>query len=293
MPDLPNFAGCRVTPLPAPRCHTGESPLWDADAGALYWADIPAGQLFRHHPGGAVEMIFECPEPIAGLALRRGGGLLMFRQSDVLALDPSTGRTEVIAGGFAHEGVGRFNDALALPDGSALAGTAGPGKAANGVWRLAADRTISPVVLGTGLSNGLALSPDARTFYWTDTSARRIEAFDLSLHPFALANRRTLIVPAESDPGFLDGLTTDAAGRLWSARGDAHAIVCHAPDGQELGRVNLPARRPLSCCFGGPALATLFVTTGDFDRKADAGDGLTFAVAGLGAVGLPEHRAAV
>ena len=290
MPDLPDFAGCRVSALPAPRCHTGESPLWDSDAGAIYWADIPAGRLFRHRPGdAAAEVLFECPEPIAGLTLRRGGGLLLFRRDDVISLDPATGRTATILTGFVHAGVERFNDALALPDGSVLAGTAGPGETANGLWRLAPDGTLAALFRTTRMSNGLALSPDAATFYWTDTTRRRIEAFAVDYAPFALGPGRTLIEPPASDNGFLDGLTVDAAGRLWSARGDASAVVCHAPGGEELGRVHLPARRPLSCCFGAADLGTLYVTTGDFDKSGPA-DGLTYAVDGLRVTGLQEHR---
>ena len=291
--DSPDFAGCRVRELPGPRCHTGESPLWDSDAGALYWADIPAGRLFRHRPGDvAAEAIFECPEPIAGLTLQRGGGLLLFRRKDVISLDLNTGQTKTVASGFAHAGVERFNDALALPDGSALAGTAGPGETANGLWRLAPDGTLAPLVRTTRMSNGLALSPDAATLYWTDTTRRRIEAFAVTYGPFALGPGRTLVAPPASDGGFLDGLTVDAAGRLWSARGDASAVVCHAPGGAELGRVRLPARRPLSCCFGGPGLQTLYVTTGDFGNGGPA-DGLTYAVEGFGVTGLQEHRAAM
>ena len=292
MPDLPDFDGCRVSALPAPRCHTGESPLWDHGGGAFYWADIPAGRLFRHRPcDAAAEAIFDGPEPIAGLTLRRGGGLLLFRREDVISLDPDTGQTETVASGFAHDGVERFNDALALPDGSVLAGTAGPGESSNGLWRLGPGGALSPLLRTTRMSNGLALSPDAATLYWTDTTRRRIGAFAVSYGPFALGPGRTLIDPPASDAGFLDGLTVDAAGRLWSARGDASAVVCHAPDGTELGRVRLPARRPLSCCFGGPGLQTLYVTTGAFGG-AEQADGLTYTVDGLGVTGLPEHHAA-
>jgi len=53
-----------------------------------------------------------------------------------------------------------------------------------------------------------------------------------------------------------------SAGNLWVALGEAGAVACYdARSGARLHHVKLPARRPTACTFGGPGLATLYVTT--------------------------------
>lgn len=46
------------------------------------------------------------------------------------------------------------------------------------------------------------------------------------------------------------------------ALGEAGAVACYdAQSGARLRRVALPVQRPTACTFGGPDLATLYVTT--------------------------------
>ncbi len=52
------------------------------------------------------------------------------------------------------------------------------------------------------------------------------------------------------------------AGNLWVALGEAGAVACYdARTGTRLQRLALPVQRPTACTFGGPDLATLYVTT--------------------------------
>ena len=66
----------------------------------------------------------------------------------------------------------------------------------------------------------------------------------------------------------------------------------YAPDGSLLASLELPVQRPTSCAFGGPELATLFVTTAragldDAARALQPDAGRVFAIAGLGVQGAP------
>ena len=292
MTTPPNFDAASRE-LPAPRCKVGEGPTWHPDHAALYWLDIPAGRVYRHdgQSDDPATVVFEDEPPIGGFTIQDDGALLLFRADDVVRLDARSGQVTPVVQFDRPEGVARFNDVIAAPDGSVLAGTIGPDKSANGLWRLAPDGSLVELFRGTGTSNGLGFSPDDRTLYWTDTTGGTIEAFDLSLDPFALTNRRTLV--KNDGEGFLDGMTVDTAGRLWSARGKEAAIVCYAADGSQLGRLSVPAKYPLSCCFGGEGHGRMFVSSGDFDKTDSGGEGRTFAIDGLNATGRPEHRSRV
>jgi hypothetical protein len=67
------------------------------------------------------------------------------------------------------------------------------------------------------------------------------------------------------------------------------ACVERERDGEVVHRFDLPARRPICPAFGGPGLATLFVTSARFGLAAPGeADGALFAVESTGASGLPE-----
>ena len=61
--------------------------------------------------------------------------------------------------------------------------------------------------------------------------------------------------------GAPDGLTVDAEGGAWVALWGGHAVHRYAPDGALDAVVEVPVAQVSSCAFGGPDLATLFITT--------------------------------
>ena len=89
-----------------------------------------------------------------------------------------------------------------------------------------------------------------------------IWAFDCDPDDRRLANRR--VFSDEKLPGFCDGSAIDAEGYLWNARFAGGAVVRFAPDGRVERIIELPVTNPTSCCFGGPDLTTLYVTSARF-----------------------------
>ncbi len=96
--------------------------------------------------------------------------------------------------------------------------------------------------------------------YFADSYAGAIYAFDFDADEGAVSNRR-LFAQYPKQYGAPDGATVDAEGNLWSAGFGGWHVLKFAPDGALLAAVKLPVSQPTSCTFGGPGLATLFVTT--------------------------------
>ena len=122
--------------------------------------------------------------------------------------------------------------------------------------------------------NGLGFTPDRRGLYFTDTMRRVISRFDYDPATGALGNGLPFAtVPDAPGEGLPDGMTVDRDGTVWSARWDGGCLVRYAADGNEIGRLALPARKVASAAFGGDDYADLYVITAGGDRKDSDGAG--------------------
>jgi D-xylonolactonase len=239
------------------RSELAENPLWDSEKQCLYWTDIPAGKIYcLDTRTGNCRRMYE-GQPVGGFTLQANGDLLLFRVTDIAQLHPD-GRV-VSLRAFSDDGMDRFNDVIADPEGRVFAGTIGKHPRC-GLYRVDLDGTITKLFDGTGCSNGMGFSLDLKTFYWTCTTTRRIFQFDYNQRSGAIANQR-LFYQAPADEGLPDGLTIDADGAVWSARWSGSAVLRHGLDGQVLDRFQMPAKNITSICFGGDNMKDLFITS--------------------------------
>lgn len=273
----------------------GEVPVWDDRAQALYWVDIEGRLLQRlDHATGAVAR-WTMPERIAAVAVREAGGLVVALASGFALFDPASGRIERLAAPEAHLPGNRFNDGKCDRHGRFWAGTMDDQLQAKtgALYRLDPDGACHQLETGIAISNSLAWSPDDRTFYFADSLDRTIYAYDFDIEAGTIANRR-IFCTTHDQPGVPDGSTVDAAGYVWNAQWDGWRLVRYAPDGQVDRVLDLPVQKPTSCAFGGPDLATLYITSAVWDltdeqRRSQPQAGGLFAVE-VGVKGLPEPR---
>lgn len=273
--------------LTQPHCILGENPLWDDRASCLYWTDIDGGRLHRYRD--ARHEVIYTGEPVGGFTLQDDGSLLLFRVSDIARLRVGDGVKEAETLVVVEEaGLKRFNDVIATPTGDVFAGTVGVGETDGGVYRVYQDGLLEKLWDGTHIANGMGFSPDLGTFYWTDSTARRIYRFDYGETTHKLTGRE-LIYEASAAEGTPDGLAVAVDGTFFSARYGGGTLVQHAADGRVLSKIAVDAENVTSVVFGGAALETLFVTSA---RGEGAGAGAVFEH-GAGVRGRPEFRSRV
>jgi sugar lactone lactonase YvrE len=271
------------------RCVVGENPLYNPDDGRLYWEDIDTGRLFRFDHRTRSHECFYQGETVGGFTLQDDGALLLF-EADRIALLARDGQRRVVREGIDPD-MARFNDVIADPEGRVFAGTIGKTSASGGLYRVDVDGRVTCLFKETGIANGMGFTGDARHFYWTCSTTRRIYRFDYERRTGELTNR-TLFHEA-SDPGDSpDGLTLDAEDRVWSARWGGFAVVRLASDGSVAERVTFPVERVSSAAFGGPDLDVLYVTTAAVGADGGGDDGALFRV-DVGTRGRLEHRSRV
>ena len=114
------------------------------------------------------------------------------------------------------------------------------------------------MIEGLTLANGLAWSPDERTFYLIDSLAQTVDAFDFDIGEGALCNRRTLLTVEGGAP---NGMTVDSSGDLWVAVTGAAEVRHYSASGALRGRVAISTPGATSCAFGGANGDILFITS--------------------------------
>ncbi|MFB6121387.1 MAG: SMP-30/gluconolactonase/LRE family protein [Halobacteriaceae archaeon] len=275
---------------------TGEGVLWHPDEEVVYWLDIPNGRIFRYDPEtGDHERVHEDDRRIGGFTIQADGDLLLFMDDGEVQLwNEEDGLGDVILSGIPEEEGSRFNDVIAGPEGRVYAGTMAEGGSRGRLYRFETDGTFDVLIEGVATANGMGFSPDNNRFYFTETNAETVWAFDFVRETGDLRNRRPFVTTV-GGPGKPDGLTVDEDGYVWSARWNGHSVVRFAPDGSEDARVRFPARKVASVAFGGEDYGTAFAPTATAGYSRDVeGEGAGALFSFTPAVnGLPEFRSRI
>ena len=244
----------------------GEGPLWHEEEQALYWVDIPNGQLFRFDPAaGENREVYKHESEVGGYTFQADGSILLFCSFGQV-VRWHQGTVETIIESIPDEADSRFNDVTAAPDGSVFCGTMPSKKHLARLYRLAPDGSLTMLFDDIGLSNGFGFSPDLGTFYHTDSNFHVIYQMDYDTSTGEVANRR-ILTRTPKDESVPDGMTVDAEGNIWSARWNGEALYKYSPDGELVGKVPFPVRKVSSVAFGGANSEIAYVTTaGGNDR---------------------------
>lgn len=277
------------------KCVIGEAPLWHPLEKRLYWIDISTGHLFRYDPARDYHEKIWKGEAIGGFTIQINGELLLFGERGSIYIWKE-GQLKTVLKELPAERDGRFNDVIADPQGRVFCGTMptlstdeNPGHFGR-LFRLDPDGSLTLLLEGINISNGMGFTLDSTGFYHTDSENYLISLFDYEQATGCITNRRSFVRVREED-GSPDGLTVDAEGYVWSALWGGSCVVRYTPDGQEERRITFPNARDItSLTFGGEYYRDLYVTTAGGDNKqrngADAG---ALYQLRLGLQGKPEY----
>jgi sugar lactone lactonase YvrE len=242
------------------RAELGEGPRWDAASATLLWVDIPGHRVHRYDPATGRDAEELVPGVVSLALPRRSGGAVIGLPDGVHVLD---GERSPLLVPLEEERTGtRTNDGACDAAGRLWVGTMSIDERSplGGLYRVGADLSVTTVLSGTTISNGLGWSPFGDRFYFIDSPTRRVDAFDFDPESGALEGRRRFTA-VEVEGAVPDGLAVDAEGGVWVALHGGWGLRRYAPDGQLAAVVDLPVARVTSCCFGGSDLRDLYVTT--------------------------------
>jgi len=279
----------------------GESAVWDERRQCLMWVDIVGCRIHRWHPSEDRLETRSTPEFVTSVGLREDGGAVVGLRRDVVLWDLESA-FEPLARPEPDRPDNRLNEGVVGPDGDYWVGTMQDNleddgspremdRVSGALYRIRPDGEVIALVEPTiGLANTCAWLPDGR-FVSADTLANALYAYRVEKD--SLSDRRTFSKGFER--GAPDGSCVDAEGGLWNCRvGGGACLVRHRADGSVDRVVELPCHSPTSCCFGGPSLDTLYVTSSRFGLDeahlaAHPHEGAVFALR-PGVVGRPCRR---
>ena len=241
-----------------------EGPHWWAEKGVFLWVDIEASRVGLFDPVARSNRFLDLPSHVGAIVPTTVGDLVAATAQGFVRLDPDSGVVTALHDPEPGRSEHRFNDGKCDPWGRFWAGTMAydfsPG--AGSLWRLNNDFSCSLQWQELTISNGLAWSLDRRFLYLIDSPTLTVMAFPLT-STGGLADHPTtcITIPAEWD-ALPDGMCIDAEGKLWIALFGGGAVTRWDPqDGRLMQTVELPCCQVTSCCFGGPDLDQLLITT--------------------------------
>lgn len=281
-----------VTPI-GPACTLGEGPLWHPERGTLFWFDIPHGRLFEADADGTVLATREFGEPASAAGWVDRDTLLVATASALLRLDLADDTRTPLAPLEADDPVTRSNDGRTGPDGSFWIGTMGRAleRRAGAFYRFA-DGRVHMLFDEVTVPNATCFAPDGSHAFLADT--RRQLIWRWRLDEGAPVGEREVHVDLRGTDANPDGAVCDAEGCMWNAHWGTGRLVRYDPDGAEMSRIALPVSQPTCPAFGGPDLATLYVTSaaeglGGASDPSEPLAGRTLAFEAP-VKGHPEHR---
>jgi gluconolactonase len=268
-----------------------EGPVYFADENALYFTTLPRPGVDRSPSVQIKRLPLDEPRELSvvvaeanganGMAADQHGRLVVCEQGTrweparISRLDRATGERETVVEDWRGLRFNSPNDIVIARDSAIwftdpsyghLQGFKPEPVVGDYVYRHNPATGQSAVVAdGFDKPNGIALSPDERVLYVTDSGANQelgsyhvdrphhIKAFDL-INGTHLSGGRLFAVVS---PGFPDGLKVDRDGRVYAS--SFSGVQVFDPDGQLLGEIRLPGT--VNFCFGGPGRDLLLITT--------------------------------
>ncbi|MCL1528080.1 SMP-30/gluconolactonase/LRE family protein [Xanthomonas nasturtii] len=264
-----------------------EGPAWVRNGGYLLFTDVPENKLYRWSEEAGLSVLLS-PSGYTGPelpTLREAGANGLYAEPDgsvlladsgtrILArLDPVTRKKTPLATAFEGHRFNSPNDVVRRNDGVVFFTDPpyglkdldqSPVKELrfNGVYRLDTDGSVHLLDDSLSFPNGIALSPDARTLYVSNSDPKRPiwMAYTLDAQG-AVTGKRVFAdasdLMAKDVPGLPDGMAVAVDGTLF-ATGPGGVIVFDAA-GKRLGRI-ATGEAVSNCAFGNDG-HTLYMTS--------------------------------
>ena len=266
-----------------------EGPIWVKSGGYLLFTDVPGNRMWKWSEKGGLEKYLEpsgaaSPDPAIwreaganGLAILDANTILLADTGNrsIQKLDLRTKQKTPVATAYDGKKFSSPNDVARMQNGVLFFTDPpygfkkfddAPEKEAafNGVYSQAPDGKVSVVEKELHRPNGVALSPDQRTLYVTQSEPTKAIIMAYTLAPDGSVVSKKLFhdltdLVSKDAPGLPDGLTVAADGTIFTS--GPGGVVVLSKEGKRLGRIG-DGKATANCKFGDDG-RTLYLTSHD------------------------------
>jgi sugar lactone lactonase YvrE len=251
-----------ATPFLDIKAEHGEGPVWCPINQKFYFVDLLKGFYYKVDYKTEQSEKFAVGQPLGVMALREQGGIVVAVRDGFGFYDEKTSKLELIEDSPEKEiEETRMNDGAVDPAGRFLAGTMTYDGMKNigNLYALEKTGKYQHLERQMLLPNGMGWSPDNSKFYLIDTHTHAMYCYDYDLDKGEISNKSIFIQWSKNE--YPDGMAIDDEGGFWVAMWGASKISHFDANGQYIEDISVPVDHTTSCCFGGPNLTTLLITT--------------------------------
>lgn len=237
-----------------------EGAAWNAKEGYLVFSDTPTDRLLKWTPGHEVEVYRTDAHGPCGNAFDSQGRLYTCetRTRRVTRTDKN-GKIEILASEWegkklnapAHVAVSR-NDHVYFTDPAFGSQSDHRELDFYGIYHLPPKGTLKLVAKSQGRPNGIALSPNGKILYVSNSDDHSVRAYDVD-RSGDTSNERVIVSGIAAVPG---GITVDEKGNLLVA---ARGIFIYTPEGKPIHHWEVKELAS-SCVFGEADMQSLLIT---------------------------------
>ena len=236
-----------------------EGPAWSHE-GWLLFCDVPSNRILKFVPGEGTQVFRENSNGAEGNAIDSQGRLYTCesRGRRVTRTDKK-GKIDVIAEKFQGKRLNAPNDIVVRHDNQVYFTDPAFGPQLEsreldffGVYHINPKGELELVAKPKGRPNGIALAPNGKILYVTNSDEKKVYSYDLDKNGVA-SNEHVVISGIEGIP---DGIRTDEKGNLYIA---AKGILIYTPEAKLIRQVPL-SEKPSNLAFGDADLQSLYVT---------------------------------
>lgn len=248
----------------------GESPVWLAGEGTLYWVDAEGFEVYRRSSHDGSVGTYSVDVPVTAIIPRAGGGWVLVTKDGLCTAPADFTSATPVVDPSAHDPRTRLNDGVADRWGRVWTGSQSREQPQEPIGRLyvvSPEGTSAEIDDGFAVTNGIAMSPDGDTVYVSDMFHQRIRVY--RLHPASgeIVDRRSPIIT--QGPGFPDGLAVDREGSIWVAYWGGGRVEQIDGSGAVIATVTVPVDLATRACLGGSSGKQLFIASARFGLDDD------------------------
>jgi gluconolactonase len=241
-----------------------EGPMWD-QAGFLYVSDETINKIFRVYPNGKKEEVIALGDPDGNTFDRQHRLIDCASVLRAIIAVTADGKYKILADHYEGKKLNSPNDVIVGPDGAlyftdpTMDLVAGEKQEIpfQGVYRLDDKGSVQLLTKDLTQPNGLAFSPDGKSFYVDDSEKRNIRVYDVASDG-TLSNGRIFgEEPGAKHEGVPDGIKVDKSGNLFVT--GPKGIWIWDAKGNHLGTIAMP-EQPANLTWGDKDYRTLYIT---------------------------------